>query len=187
MQRPNASPHGDLNAVAATIPPTPGNTPPHEGFRYCRSNCPINPERTQRTRTGAEHHRMAGNEHYVRLRSRRAPFWQDLAEMYSRTAHFGKNGVFCTLQDGKALSRSTFSEYLARKVWFSCPSVHNARFLPRFSAICPMSRKILLHDSPEVSEAAPARFAQELGKSLARFADIRPAPLTGEAENALTQ
>mgnify|MGYP004525621451 len=50
-----------------------------------------------------------------------------------------------------------------------------------------MSRKILLHDSPEVSEAAPARFAQELGKSLARFADIRPAPLTGEAENALTQ
>ena len=39
-----------------------------------------------------------------------------------------------------------------------------------------MSRKILLHDSPEVSEAAPARFA-----------DIRPAPLTGEAENALIQ
>ena len=50
-----------------------------------------------------------------------------------------------------------------------------------------MSRKILLHDSPEVSEAASTHFAQELGKSLARFADIRPAPLTGEAENALTQ
>lgn len=58
--------------------------------------------------------------------------------MYSRTAHFGKNGVFCTLQDGKALSRSTFSEYLARKVWFSCPSVHNARFLPFCDVLPPV-------------------------------------------------
>lgn len=170
------------------LPPSTPSVPsaPTRGRISSSGYDPVAPS-TQSTRTGAEHHKMAGNEHYVRLRSRRAPFWQDLAEMYSRTAHFGKNGVFCTLQDGKALSRSTFSEYLARKVWFSCPSVHNARFLPRFSAICPMSRKILLHDSPEVSEAAFTRFAQELGKSLARFADIRPAPLTGEAENALTQ
>lgn len=173
--------------AAATAPSTPSvPRAPARGIISSSGYDPVAPS-TQSTRTGAEHHRMAGNEHYVRLRSRRAPFWQDLAEMYSRTAHFGKNGVFCTLQDRKALSRSTFSEYLARKVWFSCPSVHNARFLPRFSAICPMSRKILLHDSPEVSEAASTRFAQELGKSLARFADIRPAPLTGEAENALTQ
>lgn len=167
IQRPNASLHGGFERRRSNHPTYPRKHPPRmRGSNIAAATAPINPERTQSTRTGeisssgydpvapstqstrtgAEHHRMAGNEHYVRLRSRRAPFWQDLAEMHSRTAHFGKNGVFCTLQDGKALSRSTFSEYLARKVWFSCPSVHNARFLPRFSAICPMSRKILLHD-----------------------------------------
>lgn len=107
--------------------------------------------------------------------------------MYSSTAlaHLKEYKIRHSCQNG--LSESTFQRDLARKGPFGYASVHNARFLPRFSAICPMSRKILLHDSPEVSEAAPARFAQELGKSLARFADIRPAPLTGEAENALTQ
>lgn len=43
MQRPNASPHGDLNAVAATIPPTPGNTPRMRGSDIAAATAPSTP------------------------------------------------------------------------------------------------------------------------------------------------
>ena len=40
---------------------------------------------------------MARKEHFVLLSSRKAAFWQDLAEMYPRTAYFGEIDAFCTL------------------------------------------------------------------------------------------
>lgn len=40
---------------------------------------------------------MAGNAHFVLPRSRRAAFWQDIAEMYPRTAHYGEINLLCTL------------------------------------------------------------------------------------------
>ena len=73
---------------------------------------------------------MSRNRYFVLQRSRKAGFWQDFSEMYSRTAIFGKIDLLCTHSGGKTLSKSTFGEYLARKQSFSCAGVQNTQILP---------------------------------------------------------
>lgn len=73
---------------------------------------------------------MAGNAHFVLPRSRRAAFWQDIAEMYPRTAFIQLKGCIISLFRHNGLSEGAFQRYLARNVGFPCPSVQNEQILP---------------------------------------------------------
>lgn len=78
-------------------------------------------------------HSVARSAYFVRLRSQKAAFWQDIAEMHSSTAFFQlkayKMYQFCQ----NRLSERTFRRYLARNDRFSCPRVQNTSILPFFT------------------------------------------------------
>lgn len=78
-------------------------------------------------------HSVARSAYFVRLRSQKAAFWQDIAEMYSSTAFFQlKAYKMCQFCQNR-LSEGTFRRYLARNDRFSCPRVQNTSILPFFT------------------------------------------------------
>ena len=78
-------------------------------------------------------HSVARSAYFVRLRSQKAAFWQDIAEMYSSTAFFQlKAYKMCQFCQNR-LSERTFQRNLARKSPSGYAGVQNNHFLPHFA------------------------------------------------------